>query len=527
MAVPRVVAEKYELGVTLGRGGMGDVYEATEVATGGRVAIKIMRGPDASADDGENENEWAVRFEREVRAIRGLSSPHVIELLDAGVDKTTGERFLVMERLDGEDLSDLLKRIGPLPVALALRIAAQTCLGLERAHAMNIVHRDIKPGNLFLARAEGRGGVARREIRVLDFGIARMGTGDEHVELTELTRTGSMLGSPHYMSPEQARGSKSVDARADIWSLGVVLYRLLTGVFPHQDSDSGIGELLIAVCCKPTPSIQERAPWVPLDVARIVHRALLIKREDRFASAREMYEALVALLPDGSTDITESSIVPIDDSARNVVAPRATFVDPGAMSLPESDEDSALAASGSTRRGLDRKPSRIQVAVGGSALLLAAIGLVLGGVALTRRTSVVRADESFTAASTPRPEPESAFATTTITSVSLRVPRNVRVVVDGVAVSVASEKVLLTGALGSTHSVTAVADDGGERFETVVITADGALPPSIAAPAPFAPARSTVATPEPLPSRPSQQPRPVRVDPTAPSAAPALRTNFE
>ncbi|HVH43733.1 MAG TPA: serine/threonine-protein kinase [Labilithrix sp.] len=482
MPVPRLFAEKYELGETLGRGGMGDVYEATEIATHRRVAIKIMRRPDVSERAAETEHEWAVRFEREVRAIRGLRSPHVIELIDSGLDEKTGERFLVMERLDGEDLGGLLKRLGPLPIHLAIRIAAQTCLGLERAHATNVVHRDIKPGNLYLAKTL-RGEQASREIRVLDFGIARMGVGADDADFTELTRTGSMLGSPHYIAPEQARGSKNVDPRADIWSLGVVLYRLLSGAFPHQDSDSGIGELLIAVCCKPAPSIQERAPWVPLEVARIVHRALLINREDRFESAREMYEALMAVLPDDSCTIDESMVVPLDDAARNVVAPRAVFADPGAMTLPDAEDRRSLFASSKRQSRFGGTP-RLHFAVGGSAVLLAAVGFVLGGVALTRRSTLAHSDETFVAATTPRPETEPSPPT--IASVPLRVPRGVRVVVDGAPASVEDDKVFLSGALGSTHSVTVLAEDGGERFETVVIAADGPMPSVIAAPAPRA-----------------------------------------
>jgi serine/threonine-protein kinase len=472
MAGPRIVAGKYALGTSLGRGGMGDVYEATELATGRVVALKIMRAP--TEKEGDLEQKWTVRFEREVRTVRELHSPHIVELIDDGSDPETNERFLVMERLRGEDLGSLLHRLGPLPVDLAVRIAAQICLGLECAHGARVVHRDIKPGNLFLSTsAHGHGA---REMRILDFGIARVGVGAEAVDITELTQTGSMVGSPHYMAPEQARSSKDVDGRADLWSLGVVLYRLLTGVLPHQEADSGLGELLIAVCCRPATSIQERAPWVPTELARIIHRALSIERNDRFRDAREMYDALVALLPDKSYAIDETMLVPLRESARLTVAPRAELSTPRGMSF--ADTKTQLVTSATPSRAAGTK-SRL-LTRGGFAFLLAlgATSIVLRYVNPHRAKL---ADETPVTVVQPLPEPDLPPAAPMAT-VSLRVPPGFRVVVDGAAVAVVDDQINLSGVLGSTHSVTILSDTEGERFETVVISAGGAVPSSIAPP---------------------------------------------
>ncbi len=311
-----LIASRYRLGDILGRGGMGEVYRAVDTTNGQPVALKLMSAERAGSP--EKIREWEVRFDREVQAIGGVRSPHVVQVLDAGIDPETRARYLVMELLEGEDLARVIKRLGPLPVDVALRIAAQICMGLAQAHARGIVHRDIKPGNVFLGAHAGM-----RTARILDFGVARL-TGGEEAELTDVTRTGSMIGSPQYMSPEQARGSKAVDHRADIWSVGVVLYRMLSGTLPHEmGTDGGFGELLISICFVTAPAIQSRAPWVPPAVAELVHRALSIPREARFGTAHEMAAALLALIPGGSTQVTEASLVPLADSARAEVAPKA------------------------------------------------------------------------------------------------------------------------------------------------------------------------------------------------------------
>ena len=431
MAGTRLIADKYEVGTVLGRGGMGEVYEATDSTTGRKVALKVMRVQNASTDtqtddraSEETEREWEVRFEREVRAIGNLRSPHVVEVLDAGIDRVTNERYLVMERLVGEDLASLPKRLGPLPVHLALRLVAQALLGLERAHASGIVHRDIKPSNLFLTTA----GV-ERSVRILDFGIARMGHGDEEQDLTELTRTGSMLGSPQYMSPEQARGAKNVDARADLWSMGVVLYRLLSNTLPHRSTD-GIGGLLVSICTTPAPQIQTRAPWVPPEVSDIVHTALHLKREDRYPSARAMYEAIAALLPDRSCTVDESMLVPLTNEERARVAPTARVL----VAASQEVENVTVGGISSRTQVMPNRPlpprKRSWLGIG---VAIAALGIALGavGLSLRREPPVVPA-----VATPPIVAPKDV-------EVELRVPPEATVEVSGVPTEVKDGVVIL------------------------------------------------------------------------------------
>src|SRR6185437_13693841 len=231
-------------------------------------------------------------------------------VLDAGEDPATGAPYMVMEYLEGEDLQHLLKKTGPLRPEVALRIAAQACLGLQKAHEAGVIHRDIKPANLFLARRE-EGAVL---VKLLDFGIAKIQYDDAVDPQTALTNTGNVLGSPHYLSPEQARASKDVDPRTDVWSLGVTLYRALTGRTPHEKLDSFIN-LMMAICLQPAPPVQSFAPWVPPEVAEVVHRALEIDRDARFPSAAAMLDAIRPLCPDGWA-LHQSMLVPLDERER-------------------------------------------------------------------------------------------------------------------------------------------------------------------------------------------------------------------
>ena len=291
---------------------MGAVYEATDTQGGGRVAVKVV-----TAEVARNELLLS-RFEREVRAARALDTPHVVRAIDAGRDGDEGLPFLVMEVLEGEDVRAVLKRLGPIRPDLAVRIVAQTCRGLEVAHAQGIVHRDVKPANLFLTSGLRTG---ERTVKILDFGIAKLAPDPESMaqagELTSLTQTGSMLGSPLYMAPEQARGHKHIDGRADLWSLGVVLYQALTGVTPHRDSGA-LGDLIIAICTEPAERVERLAPWVPPAVAAVVHRALDLDPTQRFQSAAEMHAALVALLPPSEANavILEPMLVPMPEPER-------------------------------------------------------------------------------------------------------------------------------------------------------------------------------------------------------------------
>ncbi len=314
---------------------MGCVYEAAHRETGERVAVKVLHRHLLEAPEGEGPQ----RFHREAEATRAIPCDHVVRVLDAGTDEATGQLYLVTEYLEGEDLQRLLERDGPLAPEAALRVAWQVLAGLADAHAAGVVHRDVKPANIFLAR--GPGGAVT--VKLLDFGIAKVRPDPFRLPHgAALTTTGGILGSPLYMSPEQVQSSRDVDHRADLWSLGSVLYALLSGRAPHQHLAS-LGQLLVAVCVSPPPRLADVAPWVPLAVAEVVHRALQISPEARYPSASSMLDALRPLVPSG--ELTADLLVPSGETAlppsaaggaaRIVVAPSSA---PGAIRGDEATE---------------------------------------------------------------------------------------------------------------------------------------------------------------------------------------------
>lgn len=295
-----IVDGKYRLLRLLGEGGMGSVFEAEPIPNGSeaaagepgaargepRVAIKLIR-PD------RRDSSSLPRFHREARAASAIDTEHIVQVLGFGTDPETGAPYMVMELLEGEDLDVLLDRVGTLAPDAVLRIAAQVCRALENAHRSRVIHRDIKPANIFLARRPS-GDIV---VKLLDFGLAKIkpGPGD----LTSgLTRSGGMMGSPRYMSPEQAKGVRGIDFRTDLWSLGMVLYHAITGKPPHHEARS-LGQLILALCTSP-PRIEEEALLgMSPGAASLIHRALELEPEDRFESATVMLGAIMALLPEG------------------------------------------------------------------------------------------------------------------------------------------------------------------------------------------------------------------------------------
>ena len=273
LASGQVIDGRYALGEVLGRGGMGIVVAAEHESLGEAVAIKVLK-PAAM------ENERArQRFLREARAAAGIQNPHVVKVRDVG-QLPSGAPYLVMDRLRGVDLAAVIAQRGPLPVVEACLIALQVCEALATAHASGVVHRDIKPGNIFLERAT-HGDLS---VKLLDFGISKVSPdGDDEV----LTGTSDLVGSPAYMSPEQLRASRDVDARADIWSLGVVLYEMLSGARPFR-ADS-VADVSMMILVEPPPPLGEGLPPALL---RIVEHCLCKRREGRFATVGEVAVAL-------------------------------------------------------------------------------------------------------------------------------------------------------------------------------------------------------------------------------------------
>ncbi len=299
----QVVDGKYRVDGVLGAGGMGIVVSATHLALEEPVALKFM-----TLDEGRGDSVSRARFLREAKAARKLTSAHVARVFDVG-QLATGEPYIVMELLAGDDLARHLRLHGRLSAAETVRYMLQVCDAIREAHALGIVHRDLKPQNLFLASRPG--GAAM--IKVLDFGIAKSiepEPGDP-----SLTTSQNVVGSPVYMSPEQLRASKHVDERTDIWSLGVIMFELLIGKVPFV-GDSVL-ELGMRIMTVPAPSLVDLRSEVPAGLADVVQRCLEKDPDARFSSVSALASALRPF-----SDVSHRSL-PFADTTSEVGPPSA------------------------------------------------------------------------------------------------------------------------------------------------------------------------------------------------------------
>jgi serine/threonine-protein kinase len=280
-----VLAGKYRVERLLGAGGMGWVVQATHLQLDQRVALKFMHASSA------NESPEAVaRFLREARAAARIQSEHVARVSDVGTLET-GAPYLVMEFLEGRDLDSLLQSRRGLPVDEAMDYALQACEGLAEAHAAGIVHRDLKPANLFLARRSD--GSVR--VKLLDFGISKLAPAAGSTSDGAKTGTQSLMGSPLYMAPEQMRSTKSVDRRADIWSMGVILYEMLSGQSPFNGDT--LPEICARILADAPPSLRSVAPAIPAGLEAVVMRCLEKEAGRRFPDVATLARALAAFGP--------------------------------------------------------------------------------------------------------------------------------------------------------------------------------------------------------------------------------------
>lgn len=275
-----LVAQKYELEYMIGQGGMGTVWAARHTNLGQRAAVKFISIAHIESEDALR------RFDAEAKAAATIRSGNVVQVHDNG-ELEDGTPYMVMDFLEGESLHDRIDRDGSLPVEEAVRIVRHVGKALSVAHGMGIIHRDIKPENVFLATSLDDN---EYTAKVLDFGVAKFlqARGSAHAR----TRTGTIVGTPLYMSPEQVRGLKTIDHRTDIYSLGALTFTMLTGTLVFDGKT--FGDLLFQICTEPLPKLTDAAPWLPEAVNDWFAKACARSPDDRFQTVQEMVEALAA-----------------------------------------------------------------------------------------------------------------------------------------------------------------------------------------------------------------------------------------
>lgn len=275
------VAERYRVVRSLGRGGMGEVFEAENTWTRRRVALKVLHPSAVEADDA------TARFRQEAQTATALAHPNIVDVLDMGRDPDSRALYIVQELLVGRTLSaHLAERGGTLPLAEALSIMVPVMAALALAHEFKVVHRDVKPDNVFLAD-DGRGGVTPT---LIDFGLAKVLEADAQGALTQ---TGAALGTVHYMSREQAAGDPGLDGRTDVWSVGVTLYQLLSGHLPFEAGNANL--VVFRILGRPATPITQWLPGLDAAWSRVIHRAMEPDLAKRHPSMRAFLDAVLDL----------------------------------------------------------------------------------------------------------------------------------------------------------------------------------------------------------------------------------------
>ena len=342
------LAGKYLIERVIGRGSMGIVMAARHIHLDEQVAIKIML-PDALS-----QGEHVARFLREARAASKIKNEHVARVMDVDLTQS-GMPFIVMEYLEGNDLGALLDKSGPLPVTDAVDYILEACEALADAHAIGIVHRDFKPANVFLARRRD----GKLVTKILDFGISKMKAGD-----MAMTSTVALMGSPAYMSPEQMLSSRDVDARTDIWAVGVSLYQLLSGALPF--SGSTVPEVCARVIHVEPAPLRSVRPDVPPGLENVVMHCLVKDRNRRFQT---MADLVAALLPFASA----RAVVGSNPAVRSAPSYSARSSQPAWISAPT--ENTVPVWGGTVNGEHSRRASRRWIVAAGIA-----VGLTAGAI---------------------------------------------------------------------------------------------------------------------------------------------------
>jgi serine/threonine-protein kinase len=377
-----VLAGKYRIERVLGAGGMGVVVAAMHLQLEQRVAIKFLLPEEAEKVDA------AARFAREARAAAKIQSEHVARVLDVASSES-GIPYMVMEYLEGKDLESTMQEQGRLPIENAVDYVLQALEALAEAHVAGIVHRDLKPANIFLARRADGSSV----VKILDFGISKISRGKE----PGLTTTSSPLGSPLYMSPEQLTSAKGIDARTDIWSLGVILQELIVGEGPFAADQ--LPELIAMILAVPPVSMRLRRPEVPPELEAVVHRCLEKEPQARFANVGELARALQPFAPSRSLVSIERVLRVIESRTENSLPPAAQTTTAGAEP-PERSEfhDAPTLATNSSWH----TSSRLRSGRTGRRLALGALAaLAVAGVGVTVVVATRQPAQKQTAAAAP------------------------------------------------------------------------------------------------------------------------------
>jgi serine/threonine protein kinase len=337
------LAGKYQVERVLGAGGMGVVVAAKHLHLGERVAIKFLL-PQALA-----RADVVERFKREGRAAFRIKSEHVARVIDVGELKG-GEPYLVMEYLDGQDLGAILREKGLFTIETAVEYVLQACLALAEAHAVGIVHRDLKPSNLFLIKASD----GSPTIKIIDFGISKMASADGSEGGGEMTQTAVMMGSPLYMAPEQMASARDVDGRADIWSLGIILYTLLTGSPPFKaPSVMQIYELIV----QGAPPLRQARPSAPEGLEAVLLTCLQKDRKKRYGDVGQLADALAEFGPAHARYVADR-VKRIVRSRSMASIPPPTPDPPAATAVTPTGEGSQAAGKGAaTKPGIGDPPA--------------------------------------------------------------------------------------------------------------------------------------------------------------------------
>jgi serine/threonine protein kinase len=301
------IADRYELGERLGLGGMSTVHLAFDRRLERHVAVKLL------AEHLAEDDQFISRFRREALSAARLVHPNIVQVYDFGLDEPTGRHFIVMEYIRGQSGAEILREQTRVAVDEALVLVEGACRGLEHAHRMGVIHRDVKPGNI-LRSEDGA-------VKLADFGIAKA-TLDQ---LSQITQVGSVLGTAAYLAPEQAAGQEA-GPPADLYALGVVTYQLIAGRLPYDASS--LTELALLQQREVPPRLDEVSPGVPPALALAVHRALALDPDHRYAGAEEMRAALRdgrrGIAPEGVEETLATQMLGSDDTAATRMAPASS-----------------------------------------------------------------------------------------------------------------------------------------------------------------------------------------------------------